>query len=276
MNLTIQNSEADSLLQEIYTILKEPRILELSDRERLEQRLKKVIDLRWVDNNLFESYFIELNTVLGAMSQMDFTKRMTETDDPESLLNLIATSFNRINERMEKNYVGIDFVPELMDSVRVQNRIVIVSSDKETINRAFTSLEDVELNLKGLRNIELTNVISKKVLDFLTVEEDSYYEYSGELAEDFLPELEDRKVHFSIRNGKRLVITITFYPDNVLEENKDRMLQLIRGLNRHFDKHPETVKSILGLAYSLELKSIVNELLPYIDAKFPVQTKPSH
>lgn len=274
MSPTIHNAEADNLLKEIYAILKEPKALELTDREKLEKRLKKVIDLRWEDSNIFESYFNEFSTVLGAMTRMDFTKRMTETDDPDSFLNLIATSFNRINERLEQNFVGMEFVPELMDSIRVKNRIVIVSSDKLTINRAFANIEDLDLNVKGLDRQPLAWVVSQKVLTFLMAEEGSYYEYTGELSHAVFPTLENRKAHFSVRNGKHIVVTITLYPDNVIEENKDRMLQLIRGLNQHFQTHPETVKSILGLAYSLELKNIVEQLLPYINSKFPPQQKP--
>lgn len=273
MSLTIPNSEADLLLNEIYKIIQNPKKLE-TDREILEKRLKKVIDLRWEDSNVFESYFAELNRVLGAMSQMDFTQRMQETDDPESLLNLIAVSFNRINDRLEENYVGMEFIPELMDSIKVNNRIVLVSSDKLTINRGFANIEDLNVNIKGLINQPVSWVISQRVLTFLIAEEGSYYEYTGELSAAVFPTLENRKAHFSVKNGKHLIVTITLYPDNVIEENKDRLLQLVRGLNQHFENHPEAVKSLHGLAYSLELKSLADQLLPYINKKFPPQQKP--
>ena len=274
MNLTIPSSEADQLLEEIYSLLKEPRKLELSDREKLEKRLKKVIDLRWEDSNLFESYFTELNMVLGAMSNMDFTKRMKENDDPESFLNLISVSFNRINDRLEENFIGMDFIPDLIDTIKVKNRIVIVSSDKVKINRAFANIEGLDLNTKGLVQQPINWIVSDKVLMFLFAENGSSYEYTGELSAAIFPTLENRKAHFSVRNGKQLIVTITLYPDNVIEENKERILRLIRGLNQHFKTHPKAVKSISGFAYSLELNTLANQLLPYIDKKFPPQSKP--
>ena len=245
MNLTPPSTEADELLKEIYSILQDSIELKTTDRQKLEARLKKVIDLRWEDSNLFESYFSELNNVLGAMSQMDFTKRMKETDDPDSLLNLISVSFNRINDRLEESYVGMNFIPELMDSVRIKNRIVIVSSNKVKIDRAFANIEGLDVNIKGLVDQPVSWVVKEKILSFLYSEDDSYYEYTGQLSPAVFPTLENRKAHFSVKNGKNhLVATITLYPDNVIEENKDRILKLIRGISRHFENHPESVKSI--------------------------------
>lgn len=109
---------------------------------------------------------------------------------------------------------------------------------------------------------------------FLFAEDGSSYEYTGELSAALFPTLKNRKAHFSVRNGKQLVVTITLYPDNVIEENKDRILKLIRGLDQHFKTHPKAIKSISGFAYSLELNSLANQLLPHIDKKFPPQSKP--
>ena len=274
MNLTIQNSEADQLLEEIYSLLKEPRKLELSDREKLEQRLKKVIDLRWEDSNLFESYFMELNMVLGAMANMDFSKRMTENDDPNSFLNLISVSFNQINNRLEDSFVGMDIVPDLMNSIKVENRIVLISSDKEKINRVFSSIDDFDLDTKELTHRPINSIVSDKVLSFLLAENGTSYEFTGDLSSTVFPLLENRRAHFNLQNGKQLIVTITLYPDNVIEENKGRILRLIRGLNEHFKTHPQAIKSISGLAYSIELNSLANELLTHIDKKFPPKSKP--
>lgn len=275
MNLTIPNSKADQLLEEIYSILKNPKELEKTDREKLEERLKEVISLRWEDSNLFESYFSELNQVLEAMARLDFTKRMVETDDSNSLLNLISVSFNRINDRLEEKYVGMDFIPELMESVRVKNRIIVVSSDKEVVSRAFANLESQEVNVKGLIDQPLNWVVKEEVLNLLRGGNYSYFEYDGELSPSLFPNLKNRKAHFSVKNGKEyLVATITAYPDNVIEENKDRILTLLRDIDRHFDKYPETVKSVSGYANAFELRMLVAELMPYIYDKFPPQDKP--
>lgn len=70
----------------------------------LDNSLEKVISLSWQDENEFEAYFEDFSEMIRSMFQMDFSKRLNESNDKNSLLYFIAKSLNFVNEELEVKF----------------------------------------------------------------------------------------------------------------------------------------------------------------------------
>ncbi|MFT5778685.1 MAG: hypothetical protein ACI837_001641 [Crocinitomicaceae bacterium] len=266
MHLITEQSEAETLLQEVYQILQDSNDLN-SSRNDLEKRLKKAIDLTWRDSNSFESYFEEFNRVIESMIQLNFDERLLESDDPNSLLNFVAKGINSANERLKAQYLDKDTLPEILTSLKVENRIVIISKDKATISQIASNFDGVDTKTNPLIEAPVSRIVKKEILKLLLASGDSSYSYSGQLSKTVFPEIKDRKVNFSIANGKYLTITLTFYPDSIIEENRERTLKLLYSLKTHFENHPQAIKTLSGYFYNREIRSLCHDLKDYFDSK---------
>lgn len=264
MGLILNDDHAEKLLKEVYQIVNNPKSDLNSSREMLESRLKQVIDLSWKSDNSFNAYYNEFSKVISAMYQLDFSQRLTENDDKESFLNFIAKTMNLVCEKLGEEYLGIDHIKNVMDALKVKNRMVILSRDKKTISAAFSNVTR-SFNPDALLFKPLNTVIDQATLDDVVEEEKRQTEYECTLDKPYFNKYKRRNVHIRIVNKDIMAITFTFSPeDSSLIENKGRILDLIRSMKEQYDdeaSHSQTVNDIVRKAEVMSLYEDLKDLI---------------
>lgn len=252
------------LLQEAYDLIRGVEDLNTA-REKLELQLKKAIDLSWKDGNLFEAYFEEFSEFISGMHQMDFSKRLYTNDDKESFLNFIAHSLNSVNEELEEKALNVDIMPEVLNSLKVNNRIVLVSKDMQIVSNTFTNVKTLQNGILCLKGELLANVIGRKTLNKAISNEHKSYCIEQELRHPVFADLSDKEALLEITNMREYsILTITLYPENRLIRQLPRILEIISMFKEQYEDNPKIPEALFGTIISLEVNSIYNDLKAYL------------
>ena len=257
--------ELELIIKEVYEIINNQA--DLNDhRSILEAKLKKAIDLNWSDGNIFETYFADFAEVINGMYQLDFSKRLKESDDKDSFLNMIAQSLNLVNQRLQSRYLSATAVPSILESLNAHDRVVFVSTDKRTIANAFTSIEEKRGQCPELVGVKISQLFDKSILAHIADPNIKSIEIEKtSFTHPFFDTLETKGSLINIIKDEAVTISVTFNPEAQLLRYIPRILRFIEMLKHHFDDNPHSITSLFGNVYSLEINLLYHDLLKAIE-----------
>ncbi len=257
--------ELELIIKEVYEIINNQT--DLNDhRAILEAKLKKAIDLNWSDGNIFETYFSDFAEVINSMYQLDFSKRLKESDDKDSFLNMIAQSLNLVNQRLQSRYLSNSAVPSILESLQAQDRVVFVSSDYRTVSNAWTSIEEKHGQTAEIVGLRLSQLFDKSVLAHIANPDVRSIEIQkSDFTHPFFDTLETKDCLINIVKNEVVTISVTFNPEAQLLRHIPRILRFIEMLKHHFDDNPHTITSLFGNVYSIEINMLYHDLIRAIE-----------
>ena len=165
-------------------------------------------------------------------------------------------------------YLGKDTISQLLKTLGVKNRIILFSHDNTTISQAYSSFnKDFDNSFIGLKIDQIINFDWKK-----EITDSNKIEGTGQLNELLLLNLKKNEAHFVIEKfDKYTMVTITMYPENRLEIQIPRILQLLTFLKTYYTDNSILPSTVMGNTISLEVNNIYNELLDYMENQQPNQ-----
>lgn len=222
------------------------------------QNVTSTFDLSWNDSNLFDHYFSKFSEVIEAMCKLNFSKRLHETNDKNSLLNFIAQSLNAVNEELEGKYIGGHLMPKILDLLDKKNRIVLLSKDKEMVSHYFDTINggiQQDFNFVG-QNLNVFFETDK----LYELKEDESLKFNANLKHKLIPLQLKGNAEFELTLIQDyLIVTIDTSHEERLRSQMPRILCLLSCVKSQYEDNPHLADSILGKTVITELDIIFSE-----------------
>ena len=156
---------------------------------------------------------------------------------------------------------NIDIVPIIVQLLKVENRIILISKHSGIIDCAIAN-SDEEIDVSQFKGNSLNSVCDGDIFD---VDMDSSFEFHGTLIHPAFVNVENDEAHINIsRIANQTIVVITLFPETRMLTHEKRILFLVSSLKQQFDDNPQSVGSILGLYNAAEVSSLYRELEGYM------------
>ena len=224
----------------------------------IEERIGEMINLTWDQNNENGDYYEEFSDVITAMCQLDFSKRLKESNNKNSLINFIAQSLNMVNDELEFKYMNSELIPKVLDLLTKRNRMVLLSKNQTTISHYYDTVSSGIDQGKSLIGQNINAFINPAQLQLLS--ELNSVSYTKDFQNDNLVAELNGKINISAEVFEdHLILVIDLSKEKEYTDHLPRILTLLSCIKSQYDDNPELAGTVLGRTVSTEINSIFKE-----------------
>ena len=228
----------------------------------VENKLTRQIDMTWTESNAFEEYYSQFFNVVTAMSKLDFSQRLYESDKKDSFLDFVAKGINTVNDELQTKITSVEVLPKILDGLSRSNTLIILSRDGKTIHQSFSSVNRLIFNPTELSGKELSQMFSQDVIDRIFL--NNKLEEMVNLNYDLIPISFHGKCNLIVeRLPNQYYLEIQLEQENRFELQLPRIMSLLSCIQTQLQDNPQLMSTILGRSILLETESILNEMKKY-------------